>query len=207
MNKLFLYISLLICFSSCITERKAVKYMKDHANVSSAYCATEYPVKESTTVIVVEDTAKARRVKDSLSQYAEKWVKIAQERNLSLDAVDEFVTELVAKGELQEIECNATVRSIQAKLASVPKVDIIALRKSIAAELQRQIIPCKDSIITNEIENTAKTEVFKIKLDEVAQELHTNVTWKKIWMYLAIFFFIVCCLQHFLGKKEIRITK
>ncbi len=191
-----------LLFTSCITERKAVDYMHEHPKVSSAFCATEYPVKEETSVVVNFDTAGARRVQDSLKAYAEKWVTIAQERNVSIDQVTEFVTDLIRHTNYKDSACNATVKAIQAKLAAVPKVDINSLREDIRAELSQKINPCKDSIVYRTVENTAKTASMTIELkDEKARHVKTS-WWKDFWMYIAIALAVLNIIQYLLKSKK-----
>lgn len=185
MKKLLLYLILIIAASnlvSCMTAKKATQYMKAHPEVSAKFCAEEYPVKETVEIIIQEDTAGAKKVRDSLQRYADSLLQIAEQKNASLEGVNQFIDEMIKNSSAKD----SALQAIRAQLAKVPRTDINALRKSIEAELKAKVKPCKDSVITIVKENTARVKATEIERDEWKASSNKYESKRDNWRTIAL---------------------
>lgn len=189
------------CLVSCMTERKAVKYFNEHDKAAADYCAVKFPVMEKVDIVIQEDTAGAKKIVDSLQHYADSLLQIAEQKNASLEGVNQFIDDMIKNSSQKDSALNA----IRAQLAKVPRTDVNALRKSIEAELKAKVKPCKDSVITIVKENTAAKRAAEIRTEEEAKAHNKTAWWKDFWMYVAFFFAGVSVLLFF--KSKIKFLK
>ncbi len=113
------YLLIIFLFASCVTQKKAERWMNEHETEAAGYCSTKFPAQEKTVTVTKEaDTAKFLEAYDNLEH-----------------TLDSALSELRRKAE------SATPENPYR-----PNID--SIRKVLISDLRRGLKPCKDSTIT-----------------------------------------------------------
>lgn len=187
------YLLIILLFTSCMTEKKAVRYMNEHPEQAENYYRNKYPIKDSVVTVIIHDiVARDKAVQsfnpsiDSLMLQAEQ---INQERQAALDQL--------AAMRLQNDYTEGEVEKLQ-KLLSKPKIDTAAFRKRIEQELMARI-PIPTNTQTDHyqesqanIDHYKRVEVELASLQASKKGLLTVFGWfmlaliKKWWFWVIV---------------------
>lgn len=166
---LILFMGLFI--TACTTQRNAEKYMDAHPDVSAAYCAKEYPVKDSigkpNIVYVKADNKDLSRALDSVKNENDDVRKEFEE----LKEISKIDTSTVYRDKISKL--NDKMESYSKKIQ----------------KLRDEYKPCKsDTLLITEkhyLTNTAEVHDVKNKLRDANIDLVAARKWKSIFMYWA----------------------
>lgn len=191
------YLLIILLFASCISQRKVSAYLDEHPAFAAQQCAIRFPIRDSTIVVVVEDSAGYEHTVNNLMAYADSISHVAELRNKAIRDVQAELNTIRSQKDYTDGE----LERLQAKLDNVKPVDISALRKSIEAEIRAKLKPCKDSIITNIQTDPRAAQLLVIAKHELEElyagkkDLSTLFGWimlvliKKWWFWLIVVVF------------------
>jgi hypothetical protein len=168
MRKILFGIIGLMLGVACTNARKATSWFDSHKDSAAGYCADRYPIKESVEIMVVTDSVDYKKAVDSLKQFAEPWIDLAQRRNQVIDSLIDFIDRYNDHEPLQfEPLQFEEVDRLKKQLKNLKRIDTSALRKEIEQELKGKIRPCKDTTITITKENTARVAQLQGRLNKM----------------------------------------
>jgi hypothetical protein len=175
------------CFTSCVTERKARKFFDENPAAAAAYCDQKFPIVESSDTTVREDSATAKRTQDSLQRYADSLLAIARQKtedyNREVAEGVDLVDRLVRESGALAREKDSISRALAALRKGLAPVNVERIRADIRKELEKQVKPCKDSIITRTVESTAKLALKDEEIRRMQAKLDKANWWKTFWFW------------------------
>lgn len=133
----------MVFLSSCLTEKKAYRWLDDHPTTAAGYCADKFPP-DTTARLIIDtiDTGAYDAAYLQLSSYADSlFNQLKKQREAYKPTPDQ---------------------------PCPPAVNIDSLRKVVDQEIRKRLTPCKDSIqkIVNTVVDRAREKQLQGKLDE-----------------------------------------
>lgn len=114
-------VAVVVCFSSCISQKKVNSWLDDHPTEAAGYCADKYPPDTTTQVIIdTVDTGAYEAAYWGMARYADSL--------------------------FNEIEKSRNNFKPTPGNPCPPLVNLDSLRKAVDFEIRRRLTPCKDSI-------------------------------------------------------------
>lgn len=182
------YIIIALLFTSCMTLKKAERWLNEHPTEAAGYCATTFP--PDTTARIVKNEPDSAGYKESYEDLS----RLADSIFYQLDS-------------LQHIPPTADQ-------PCPPRVNLDSLRKEVDREIRKRLTPCVDSIefVYTTVIDRAKERHLQGKLDEKdavisardkrITELDGKIKSKNKWIWM---FWILVALTG--GYTALKITK
>ena len=129
---------LLICLSSCLTEKKVNRWLNEHEQQAAGYCAKKFPP-DTLTKTVIEQT-------DSTG-YFDAYMSMAYLADSLFYRLDSL--QHLPPGER-------------------PKINIDSIRKAVDKEIRKRLKPCVDTVrvVTNTVIDRARERQLQGVIDE-----------------------------------------